>query len=484
MKIAYVSYEVAPFAKVGGLADIAGALPKYLKKIGEDVFVIMPLHKRIKKNYDTKIFEKVVEEYYPITHNFKEPFNVLKSNLPNSDVPIYFIESEVFNTEEVYEDSKLALGSTYFSDAVLTFIREVKNDVEVININDWQTSLIPVYMRHNYISDPTLSKISTVLTIHNLGYQGIFGKDVLDLANLPGYLYNTDALEFFGDINFLKGAILYSDIINTVSKTYAEEIQSPEMGEKLDGVLRIRSDNLYGILNGIDYSENDPKNDDRIFNHIHNYKDKVKNKLKLQKYLNLEKKRDRPVISLISRLYDQKGLDLIFDIMDYVMMLDVNFVVLGTGDKKYEKYFEEIEEKYPGRASANLKFDVDLAQKIYAGSDIFLMPSKYEPCGLGQMFSMRYGTVPVVRYTGGLSDTVVEFDEKTEKGNGFGFFEYESCKLLKAVLKATYYYKMKPEKWEILFNNCMGKNFSMESTASQYRDLYKMALTKKRGAQY
>lgn len=484
MKIAYVSYEVAPFAKVGGLADMAGVLPKYLKKMEEDICVVMPLHKVIKNNYDTNNFEIIVEDYYPIMHEFKAPFNVLKSNLPNSDVPIYFIESDVFDTEKVYEDSKLALGSSYFSDAVLTFIREVKNDVEVLNLNDWQTSLIPVYLKHNYISDPILSKIATVLTIHNLGYQGIFGRDILELANLPNYLYNPDALEFFGDINFLKGAILYSDVINTVSKTYAEEIQSPENGEKLDGVLRIRTENLYGILNGIDYIENDPKNDHRIFNGIRNYEDKIKNKIKLQEYLKLEVNKDMPVISLISRLYDQKGLDLIFDIMDYVMMLDVNFVVLGTGDEKYENYFKELEKRYPGKVSANIKFDSDLAQKIYAGSDIFLMPSKYEPCGLGQMFSMRYGTVPVVRYTGGLSDTVIEFNEETKKGNGFGFYEYESCKLLKAILKAIYFYKKNPEDWKTLFNNCMKENFSMESTASQYRDLYKMAITKKRGAQY
>ncbi len=484
MKIAYVSYEVAPFAKVGGLADIAGSLPKFLNNMNEEIFVIMPLHKKIKKNYDIENFETVVEKYYPISHNFKEPFNVLKSHLPNSTVPIYFIESDVFDSEEVYQDNKLALGSTYFSDSVLTFIREVENDIDILNINDWQTSLIPVYLRHNYISDPILSNISTVLTIHNLGYQGIFGKDVLDLANLPGYLYNPDALEFFGDINFLKGAILYSDLINTVSKSYAEEIQSPEMGEKLDGVLRIKSENLYGILNGLDYEDNDPKNDDRIFKPINNYDDKIQNKLKLQEFLGLEKNKERPVISLISRLYDQKGLDLIFEIMDYVLLTDVNFVILGTGDEKYEEYFKKLEEKYPEKVSANIKFDVDLAQKIYAGSDMFLMPSKYEPCGLGQMFSMRYGTVPVVRYTGGLSDTVNEFNEKTNKGNGFGFYEYNSCKLLKSILKSVHCFKMKNDKWKIIYDNCMKQNFSMESTASQYRDLYKMAISKKRGAQY
>lgn len=484
MKIAYVSYEVVPFAKVGGLADIAGSLPKYINKLGEDIIVIMPLHKKIKDNYDLDNFETIVEDYYPISHNFKESFNVLKSYLPESDVPIYFIDSKIFDSDKVYEDSKLALGSTYFSDSVLTFIREIENDVDILNVNDWQTSLIPVYMKHNYISDPILSKIATVLTIHNLGYQGIFGRDVLDLANLPGYLYNPDALEFFGDINFLKGAILYSDVINTVSKTYAEEIQSSEMGESLDGVLRIRSENLYGILNGLDYEVNDPKNDDRIFHSIYNYENKIKNKLKLQEYLGLRKNKERPVISLISRLYDQKGLDLIFDIMDYVMMLDVDFVVLGTGNEKYESYFQALEQRYPEKVSANIKFDVDLAQKIYAGSDMFLMPSKYEPCGLGQMFSMRYGTVPIVRYTGGLADTVSEFDENAEKGNGFGFYDYESCSLLKTILKSVYYYKMKPKKWEKIFNNCMNENFSMEVSASQYKDLYKMAISKKRGAQY
>ncbi|HOO75575.1 MAG TPA: glycogen/starch synthase, partial [Tepiditoga sp.] len=407
MKIAYISFEVFPFAKVGGLADVAGALPKYINKTGEKIFVLMPYHRIVDKNAEGFLPEIFCENMIPEFHSSKKPFSVYKTKLSDSDVDVYLIKNEdIFYTEDIYGGDNLAFQSTYFCDSAITFIKKYFSDTDVINVNDWQTALIPVYLKTVYSENNEMRKISTVFTIHNLGYQGLFDSSELDNAGLPGYLYNVDALEFYGKVNFLKGGILFSDVINTVSKTYGEEIQTSEYSYGLDGVLKIRSDRLYGIINGIDYKVYNPSDDPSLFFPINNYADKIKNKKEFQKFLKLPERPDVPVISLISRLVDQKGLDLIFQIFEYLMLFDVQFVLLGTGDKKYMDFFSKMEEKYPEKVSANLKFDLDLAQKIYGSSDMFLMPSKYEPCGLGQMYAMRYGTVPVVRYTGGLADTV------------------------------------------------------------------------------
>jgi starch synthase len=316
--------------------------------------------------------------------------------------------------------------------------------------------------------------MGTVLTIHNLGFQGIFDSSKIEMCGFPAYLYNIDALEFFGNINFLKGGILFSDVINTVSKTYAEEIQTEEFGNKLDGVLRIKSENLYGILNGIDYEIYDPLKNKNLFFPIKDFEYKQKNKIELQKYLNLKEDKNRPVISFIGRLFDQKGVDLIANTIEFALMYDINFVLLGTGDKKYENFFKELKDKYPDKVYVKIGFDVDLAEKIYAGSDIFIMPSKYEPCGLGQMYSMRFGTVPVVRYTGGLEDTVREFYSSSETGTGFGFYDYEDCSFYKALTKSIFYFKNNKNDWKTIFNNCIQQDFSYEKTASQYKELYKI----------
>ncbi|UYO99661.1 glycogen synthase [Oceanotoga sp. DSM 15011] len=481
MKIAYVSFEVVPFAKVGGLADVAGALPKYLKKRKNDVFVVMPFHKVVRDNFNN--LKLISEDFVPLSHELKQPFSVYESKLPESDVVIYFIKNnELFNTKDIYGGRDLALQSSYFCDSVLKFIKEIHPDTDLINVNDWQTSLIPAYLKNNYFLDDILGNIKTVLTIHNLGYQGIFTRDKFDFTGLPDFIFNPEYAEFYGYTNYLKLGIIYSDIVNTVSKTYAEEIQTAEFGYQLDGVLRSKKDFLYGIINGIDYEEYNPLTDKRIFKPIKNYNDKIENKLKLQEKLDLKISKDVPVISLISRLYDQKGLDLIQEIIEYSLALDFQFVILGTGDKKYEDFFNELSKRYPKQVSSNLFFDLDLAQKIYAGSDMFLMPSLYEPCGLGQMYSMRYGTVPIVRYTGGLADTVIEFYEEGN-GNGFGFYDYTSKDLLNAITKAVFYYKKRNKEWKKLFDNCMKSNFSYETTALNYEHLYKVALELSRGGE-
>lgn len=480
MKIAYVSYEVSPYAKAGGLADVAGALPIYLKKAGAESYVIMPFHKTIENNFDVSQFKLVKENLVTDSHSYKAPFSVYQSYLPNSDVKIYFIKTDqLFDSKNIYDEDNIFLKTSFFCDASLKTIKEIEPDTNVINVNDWHTSLIPVYLKTNYYEDVLLRKMATVLTIHNIGYQGLFESNVLSIAGLPSYLFNMEALEFYGQVNILKGGIMFSDVINTVSPTYAKEIQTKEYGFGLEGILKIRSDDLYGILNGIDYSIYNPLTDPYIFYPIKTYEDKLKNKRKLQEYCKLPQKNNTSIISFIGRLYEQKGVDLMTNMIKYLLLADVQFVLLGTGNETYEHFFKSLENEFPKKVSINITFDTDLAQKIYAGSDIFLMPSRYEPCGLGQMYSMRYGTIPVVRYTGGLQDTVLEFDPVSKAGTGFGFYEYSESALLYTTLKAIYYHQKKKDDWKILFKNCMSADFSYEKTAKEYIELYKKAMAKK-----
>ncbi|MDK2886239.1 MAG: starch synthase [Thermosipho sp. (in: thermotogales)] len=482
MKIALISYEVYPFAKVGGLADVVGALPKYLEKLSAKPMVFMPLHKLVEKNAEKFSYklEKIVEGLEVPFLRTNEKFDIYVSKIPGTNVPVYFISNKYyFSAEEVYDGPDLAEQAIYFSAAVLKALKELDLDVDILHVNDWQTALIPVYLKTLYREDPYFSKKATILTIHNLGYQGVFEKDYLKFSGLPDWLYDINGLEFYGKINFLKGGILFSDIINTVSPTYAQEIQTKEYGEKLDGVLRLRSEDLYGILNGIDYDVYNPQTDTRIYVNysLEEIEKKYENKRKLQEELGLPVK-EVPVIGMITRLVDQKGLDILADVFRYITLFDVQFVLLGTGDKKYETMFKEFENEFPDKVSANIKFDITLAQKIYAGSDMFLMPSRYEPCGLGQMYSLRYGTIPVVRYTGGLADTVKEYDEATFSGNGFGFKEYNSAYLLKAVARAVDFYKNKKVHWKKIVENAMKTDLSWEKSAKEYLKLYEIAKNK------
>ncbi|AEH51958.1 glycogen synthase [Pseudothermotoga thermarum] len=485
MRIAMAAFEVYPFAKVGGLADVLGSLPKVIEKQGEKVSIFMPLHKLVRKNCEKLgiTLESLVKSI-PIPYlQTQQKFDVYHSKLPGSNVPVYFIANDYyFSAENVYEAPDIAEQSIFFCASVLEAMKNLGMQFDIIHAHDWQTALIPVYLKALYRTDPFFSKTASVFTIHNLGYQGIFDPLYMKFAGLPNYLFSIDGLEFYGKLNFMKGGILFSDVITTVSPTYAQEIQTEEFGEKLDGVLRLRADDLYGILNGIDYLEYDPATDKRIYVNydLNNVEKKKLNKLELQKALNLEADENKPMIGMINRLVDQKGLDLVEKAIDFIMLFDVQFVVLGTGEKKYEEMFQQIQEKYPTRVSVNLKFDVDLAQKIYAASDIFLMPSRYEPCGLGQMYSLRYGTIPVVRYTGGLADTVKEYNPKTKEGNGFGFTEYDPAHLLYAVAKAVHVYKNEKEHWNRLIKNAMQTDVSWERSAKQYISVYQEALKKKR----
>ncbi|QTA37871.1 glycogen synthase [Thermosipho ferrireducens] len=482
MKVALISYEVYPFAKVGGLADVVGALPKYLEKHGTKPIIFMPKHRVVEKGAEKfgYTLKKIKEGLNVPFLKTDEKFDIYETKLPKSNVPVYLISNDYyFSAEKVYDGPDLAEQAIYFSAAVLEAIKNLKLKFDIFHVNDWQTALIPVYLKSLYKEVPEFFKAAVVLTIHNLGYQGIFDQKYLEFAGLPEYLYNIDGIEFYGKINFLKGGILFSDVINTVSPTYSQEIQTKEYGEKLDGVLRLRAADLYGILNGIDYEEYNPATDDRIYVNysIDDIEKKYENKKKLQEEMGLPVK-DVPVIGMINRLVDQKGLDILADIFRYITLFNVQFVLLGTGDEKYEKLFEDIAKEFPEKVSANIKFDVTLAQKIYAASDMFLMPSRYEPCGLGQMYSLRYGTIPVVRYTGGLADTVMEYDESTMKGNGFGFKEYDSAHLLRAIARSVDIYFNKKQHWRKLIKNAMTTDLSWERSAKEYIKLYTRAKNK------
>jgi len=483
MRVAMVSYEVYPFAKVGGLADVVGALPKYLERQGVAVDIFMPYHKKVDENAPKfgYVIEKV-SEGIPVPHLLTdEKFDIYKTTLPGSkNVNVFLISNKYyFSADEVYAGPDLAEQAIFFSNAVLESIGRLNFSYDIIHVNDWQTGLIPPYLKTLYRDDEVLSKVASVMTIHNLAYQGLYEPSYMKFAGLPEYLFNIDGLEFYGKMNFLKGGLIFSDVINTVSPTYAREIQTKEYGEKLDGVLRIRSSDLYGILNGIDYEEYNPETDKRIYvnYNLQNIEKKRENKRMLQRELGLPEK-DVPVIGMINRLVVQKGLDIMAEIMDYVSLFDIQFVLLGTGDKEYEDMFRKLGERYPDKYSINLKFDVVLAQKIYAGCDMFLMPSRYEPCGLGQMYSLRYGTIPIVRYTGGLADTVKEYNPQTGEGNGFGFEGFESADLLKAIAKAIYYYQDK-EHWQRIIRNAMTTELSWDSSAKEYIKLYQRAKAKR-----
>jgi starch synthase len=491
MKIAMISYEVYPFAKVGGLADVIGSLPKYLigksqesKNSEIEIDIFMPYHHIVRANARKFGFtiEKSGASFGIQFMQTNEKVQLYRSVLPGTKINVYLIGNEHFySCEEVYGYPDQGEQSVFFNAGTMEAIRKLGVKYDVIHSNDWQTGLIPVYIKTLFRDDPLFKDVLTVYTIHNLGYQGKFPSMYLNMAGLPHYLFNVDALEFYGEINFMKGGILFSDIINTVSPRYAQEIQTKLFGEKLEGVLNIRSDCLYGILNGIDYDVFDPSKTNLV-PHAFTATDlsgKAKNKRLLQEQLGLRTNPDTPIFGLISRLVSQKGLDILSKIIPFFLMQDVQFVVLGTGDKEYETLIRDMASLYPEKVSANLKFDLDLANLIYAGADMFLMPSKYEPCGLGQLFSLRFGTIPIVHYVGGLADTVSEFDENNLMGNGFGFSEYRESELLLSIFRALYFYKRK-DSWNALIQNAMSGDFSWERSAAEYRYIYSEGLNNKR----
>lgn len=479
LKILLVSSEVVPFAKTGGLADVAGSLPKALSAMGNDIRVVMPRYRTI-KDVGTVLDFPVEAGGRRETCVLRESHIEARTEAGYKNLPVYFIDNyHYFDREGMYMHHDEAERFVFFSKAVLEMLPRIGFQPDVIHCNDWQSGPIPLLLKQTYRDDPFYSRTATLFTVHNLLYQGNYPKDVLRFLGLGDEYFHPDKVEFYGQVSFIKAGLVYADVINTVSKRYAREIQTPEYGEGLEGLLRKRAQDLHGIVNGINYHEFNPKTDPRISRHYdaNSIDDKKENKYDLQKEMDLPVE-DVPVIGLVSRLVDQKGLDLIAEVIDEMMAENVQFVVLGEGDKHYEKLFAGIRRKYPHKMGAYLGFNGILAQRIYAGADMFLMPSKFEPCGLGQLISLRYGTVPIVRATGGLADTIVDFDPHTGSGNGFSFEPYSSKALMGAIRRALHVYRQHPDMWHKLVRTALEQDFSWNRSAAEYMELYDFAISK------
>ncbi len=477
LKILFVASEVAPFAKTGGLADVVGSLPQAVKELGHEARVVMPEYTQI----DNKYLEKLKHELHFKTKVSWRNNYVGVNKLNNNGVITYFIDNKnYFDRDSLYENSDKHVQFAYFCRAVLEMLPKIDFKPDIIHCNDWQTGPLSIMLKKNYQKYDFYKDIKTIFTIHNLRYQGVFGSDILkDTLCLDRDSFDNGVIEHDGCINYMKMGINMADVVTTVSKTYAEEIKTPYFGEGLDYVMRMNGDDLYGIVNGISYEDNNPEDDDRLYVNFsaNDLSGKYENKRRLQKDMGLPERKDIPLIGLISRLVDQKGLDLIECIIDDLMKEDIQFVMLGTGQFKYEEMFKEIAKAYPDKMAANIKYDADLAQKIYAASDMFLMPSKFEPCGLGQLFSLRYGTIPIVRETGGLNDTIDYYDEVTGEGNGFSFTNYNAHDMLYTIKEAIKYYN-KPELWKKIVVKAMNSDYSWNNSAKEYVKLYSSLLKK------
>ncbi len=474
LKVLIVSSEAAPFVKSGGLGDVAGSLPKALKALGADVRVVIPKYKKIKT-------EHYINIEFLGSFNVKLGWRTQKAGilLKNEDVPVYFVENDYyFGRDGLYGYDDDNERFAFFSKAVIDMLPFVDFIPDIIHCNDWQTGPVSMVLKESYKKISYLKNIKTLYTIHNLQYQGNFDPASLEMFDLPSYLYDNGTVEFYGRMSYMKSGIEYSDVVSTVSETYAKEIQTEEYGYGFDGIMRSVSGRLKGIINGIDYKENDPETDKRIEVNfgVDTIEKKKENKKLLQRSLGLEE-RDVPMICMISRLANQKGFDILAGAMETLMQNDIQFVLLGTGEKEYEDMFRYYEDRWKGRFCSCIMFDDVLAQRIYASGDMFLMPSRFEPCGLGQMFSLRYGTVPVVRKTGGLADTVTHFDPETGKGNGFLFETYDSGGIIWAVGEALKTYENK-DRWNRLVKNCMETKLSWEDSAKKYIALYNEMLNK------
>lgn len=485
LKILFVSSEVDPFAKTGGLADVAGALPKTLAELGHDVRVTLPRYRSINGNtFNLRDTAELKNIEVPIDSRIElGSVQTLAKNSTNGSVSYYFIQNQkYFDRDGMYVDSRTKTDFAdnderfiFFSRSILEMVRRLEWKPDIIHCNDWQSGLLPVYLKILYKDDPILGDVKSIFTIHNVAYQGKFPPDTTAKAGLPSSVFTPEGIEFYGQTNFLKAGIVFTDAITTVSETYAKEIcSSPEFGYGMEGILNHRRNNLYGILNGIDYSIWNPEIDPLISSKysVKNLKGKLADKKALQEKFELTVDESIPLIGVISRLADQKGFDLLGAIAEHLMSLDLQLVILGTGEPKYHELFQRLHNEHPDKTGIYLGFHNELAHLIEAGSDMFLMPSRYEPCGLNQMYSLKYGTVPIVRATGGLDDTIDDFDPAAKKGTGFKFGPYDPQEFLKAIQRALELYPNKPL-WKTLMMNGMKKDFSWTASAIKYVNLYR-----------
>ncbi len=475
MRILFVASEALPYAKTGGLADVIEALPKALVKLGYEVAVFLPRYRGIRST-------KVIVPSLTIAQGSRLRFPAIVDGSVLHGVRYFFLDDPFyFDRDGIYGDKNHEFPDnaeryTEFCHAAIELAKQVWLP-DLIHCHDWQTAMVPVLLRSSYGDDPVVRNLPVVFTIHNIGYPGIFPKESLERAGIPAGVYHPGGIEFFGNVNFLKGGLIYSDYLTTVSRKYAQEIQTSEFGFGLEGVIRSRGDRLVGILNGVDYSAWSPEKDTLIplkYSAKNMTGKRACKEALLEELQMLRDNPNRPVLGIVSRFADQKGFDLIAEIARELMQEDVQLAVLGTGDRKYEELFRALSTDFPGRVGLKVAYDNRIAHLIEAGSDMFLMPSRYEPCGLNQIYSLRYGTVPIVRATGGLDDTIESFDLEHGTGTGFKFTEYTGAALLYTIRQALHHFSNEGI-WKRIQLNGMAKDYSWNTSAAEYAKLYEAA---------
>jgi starch synthase len=476
--------EAAPFVKVGGLAEVTGALPKVLEKLGARIALVIPAYQQIpRRQFGIGPATSVPSFEVPMGSE-TVPVEVEQTTLPGSGVPVYLLGGgDYFAREGVYDDPRTRLGYldnaqryAFFAKAGIELLRRLDAPVDVVHCHDAQAALIPGILRTAHQNDAFWERIGCLYTIHNAAYQGLYPKEILGWAGIDsGCFRPSSPFEFWGKVNLMKIGIELADLVSTVSETYAREIQSdPEYGCGLEGSLRNRAHDLYGILNGIDYEEWNPETDPQIVAHYSadDFRGKELCKTELLKTVGLPERKGRtPLIGIVSRLAGQKGFDLIGEAIEQIVSLDLQMAVLGIGQRKYHKLFEDISSRYPDKVAVKLGFDNRLAHQIEAGADMFLMPSRYEPCGLNQLYSLRYGTAPIVRATGGLADTITDFDGRGDRGTGFVFKKYSAAEMMAAIERALAAFQ-DAGRWRRLVERGMRQRWSWEDSARKYLQLY------------
>ena len=480
-KILFVASECVPFIKTGGLADVVGSLPKCVDKRYFDCRVVIPKYMCMKQQYVEKL--EYITNFYMEYNGDQKYVGIFKTVYEG--ITFYFIDNETyFGGPTPYTSDGLwdLERFIFFQRAALSILPVVDFQPDIVHCHDWQAALIPVYLKERFHDGEFYRNMKSILTIHNLKFQGVWERRAIQaFSDLPDYFFTPDKLEhytsssMYKDANCLKGGIAYADAVTTVSDTYAEEIKTQFYGEGLDGLLRARTNDLRGIVNGIDYTDYDPMTDKKIvqpYNPKDFRKEKVKNKLALQEELGLVKDPKKMMIGIVSRLTDQKGFDLIAYVMDELCQDDVQIVILGTGEERYENMFRHFDWKYGNKVSANIYYSDELSHKIYASSDAFLMPSLFEPCGLSQLMALRYGTLPIVRETGGLKDTVEPYNEYEGKGTGFSFVNYNAHEMLATIRYAEQVYYDKKREWNKMVDRAMAADFSWNVSAKKYQEMY------------
>ena len=472
MNILYVTSEAVPFCKTGGLADVAGSLPPSLAANGDRVSVILPLYETVKDKWGEKLH---FERWTNVRLAWREVYCGLFS-FEYEGVTWYFIDNEsYFRRSDLYGYYDDGERFAFFSRAVTELLRSLPEKPDVVHCNDWQSALVPVYIRDEAVRNDFYKSIRTVITVHNIEYQGRFGRETVeDLFGLDRGWFDGGTIEFDGDVNLLKGGIVTADAVTAVSPTYAQELKCAYFAHGLENVMRMSEGKLHGVLNGIDMKRYDPAHDESLAApySADDLTGKRQDKAALQKLLGLREAPGTPILAMVTRLVSHKGLDLVCETLDTIMEKDVQLVVLGKGEAKYETFFEYAKQRYGGRMAVHLGYSEQLAMQIYAGADLFLMPSKSEPCGLSQMIAMRYGTVPIVRETGGLKDTVRAYEAWNSAGNGFTFANYNAGDMCHVVCQAIDLYHNNRDVYALLQKRGMTADFSWKRSAQAYRDIY------------